>query len=358
VRKPGLKSAVASVLFLLLVGCGGTSTPSTGARTVATHDADLGGFTATAPKHAYRLGVAIPHFLDPYWVALVYGEIDEAQRWGATVDVVYSSGGYDQLPKQVSQVEDLIQKKEDAILFSPDDYAGSAAVVAEATAAKIPVINVANFSKSAKVSAAVNNYDSDIGARMADFIGTKKPDAKVVMLAGPAGADWSMGRVQGFKDEAKNKYPNLQILAEKTTNVDRNDAQKATEDWIQAFPRIDAVMSVAAPLGEGASLAMKAAGKRPATLVVTSTLNSSTLGMLKTGDVDYVQSEQPVMIGRIGVQLAFKVLNGEALTYPQKGTLSSPPHIYWIDSPSFTAANVGQATMANNAAPTGWSPPQ
>jgi ABC-type sugar transport system substrate-binding protein len=99
------------------------------------------------------------------------------------------------------------------------------------------------------------------------------------------------------------------------------------EDWLQAFPEIDTVFGVAAPLGEGAAITLTQVGRKSKTLVACASL-------------------------------AVKVLNGEAFEVPKMGSLTLPPKILYQLSPAYDATNAAEATGANDWAPAGWSPPR
>jgi ABC-type sugar transport system substrate-binding protein len=374
--------AILSVLVLalagggLLAGCGSSATTTVSSATTTVSSATTTVTTTAAfsptkapafeagativppgpPKRPYKLGIVVPLFEDQYWVSMVYGEIAEAEKLGVTIEAVYSAGGYANLPKQISQMEDLIQRKVDAILFSPNDYQGAAAVANQAVDAGIPVILAGNQCASDKAAVGINNSDMAIGKAAADWIGDKlNGQGKVALLAGPAGAQWSEGRAISFKGELKAKYPGIELSAAKNSDEGRNNGQSIMEDWIQAFPQLDAVFAVAASLGEGAAISIKQAGRN--TLVAMSTLTPDNLQMLKSGEVAYVQSEQPVLTGRMATQLAIKVLNGEPIDVPKFGNLALPNKLLYQINPAFTKDTAGNIDTSNDWAPEGWVPP-
>ncbi|MEA2498659.1 MAG: ribose transport system substrate-binding protein [Actinomycetota bacterium] len=364
-RKSVLLRWVLTTMVLLLVAgaCGGgddsADEPSSGGEVAGSTKADLGGYLdPSAPEGECKLGMALPHFRDPFWVAIAYGAADEARRAGCTIEAVYEAGGYENLDTQIEQVEDLIQLDVDAILFAPNDYEGTAAIADRAADSGTVVINLANMSASEKVAYGVNNYDPAVGEAMADWVAEKNPDAKIAVLSGPAGANWAMDRVKGFEDRIAESHPGLEVVFEKSTDVDRAVAQQVVEDWLVTGDQIDAIIAVAAPLGEGAGAALEAEGREGDTDVLVSTLNEETLNFLEQGLVDYVQSERPVLTGRLGVQLAIKSLNGEEVDLPSYEALTPlPPKILYIfDAPVYTSDDVGSIETSNDMAPEDFDP--
>jgi ABC-type sugar transport system substrate-binding protein len=134
------------------------------------------------PSKPYRLGVSIPHLANPHYVGQAYGYIDEAQSLGAQVTLL-EAGGYEHLDKQVSQVEDLIASKVDAIIIAAISGPGTVGAVEAAAAAGIPVINVNVMTDSDKVVTRIRSDDDVIGRMQADFMGERlKGAGNIVML--------------------------------------------------------------------------------------------------------------------------------------------------------------------------------
>jgi len=101
--------------------------------------------------------MAIPHF-----VAQAYGFVDEAEKLGARV-ILYDAGEHKNVAKQVSQMEDLIANKVDAICIVPGTTATAVAQIDQAIAAGIPVVNVNIMSDNPKVLGRVRSDDYELG---------------------------------------------------------------------------------------------------------------------------------------------------------------------------------------------------
>src|SRR5678815_5437188 len=154
VMKRGVAVALAA---LVVIGCGRGTQPAQGSASVTPGPAQSAAVQPVTeyarpakPSKAYRLGVSIPHLANPHYVGQAYGYIDEAQSLGAQVTLL-EAGGYEHLDKQVSQVEDLIASKVDAIIIAAISGPGTVGAIEAAAAAGIPVINVNVMTDSDKV---------------------------------------------------------------------------------------------------------------------------------------------------------------------------------------------------------------
>jgi ABC-type sugar transport system substrate-binding protein len=81
--------------------------------------------TAQAAEKATHSGpleiaVLMPNAGDPYFQSKAYGYVEEAKALGVNLKL-YNAGGYDHLPDQIRQLEDLTVKKVDGIIFTPVD---------------------------------------------------------------------------------------------------------------------------------------------------------------------------------------------------------------------------------------------
>src|SRR6266850_6027796 len=274
IRKRGALTALAAVVML---GCGRGTQPSQEVAPGVTPAQPAGGAAATAPvtdyprpakpSKQYRIGVAIPHLSNPHYVGQAYGYIDEAQSLGARVTLL-EAGGYQYLDKQVSQIEDLVASKVDAIIVVAVSGPGTIGAVEEAAAAGIPVISVNVMTDSDKVVTRIRSDDDVIGRMQADFMGERlKGTGNVVMLRGAPGTSWAEIRGNAFRTRMAEKYPNVKILGEQYSQSTPSDGLRLMEDFLQTFPQITGVYNGADTTAVGAAQAVIASGKAGSTVM-------------------------------------------------------------------------------------------
>lgn len=371
-RKKVLPMVLASLLMVVLfalAGCGGTAGNKTG-ETQKTEEQNntaqtkqdqntitsnpwadavqVGSLTPPAKANKqYTIGVLIPNLRDPYWVAQAYGFFDEAEKYGAKVTLL-DAGGYANIDKQVNQINDLVVRKVDAIALAAVSAQGTANAVDEAVKAGIPVLNMVTMTDSKNVKVRVAPADWDLGAVQAEFIGEKLGGkGKVVMLNGPAGATWSMTRYAGFKATLKEKYPEIKILGDRWTEMDRAVALNTMEDFLQRFPDLNAVYTPSDLIGCGAADAVKAAGKKGQIIVTTGSYSRESDAFVKDGLIQMAAGEQTVLIGRWTTRAAIGILNGD-----------SWPSIIQQPLQKITLENISKFDSATEFSPVGWSVPR
>ncbi len=287
----------------------------------------VGGIVSLAMAQSSKgeIAVLLPAAGDPYFKLKSYGYIEEGKKLGYDVKI-YDAGGYGNLSKQVSQIEDVIQRKVKAIVLVPASSEGTVPAVEKAVKAGIPVINDGIATQSPLVTGFVGE-DSYVmtellASYLADQLGGK---GKIAMLLGPAGLDLTKLRKEGF-DDYLMKFPDLQVVAEKYTGTASFEAMNAMQDFIQAHPDIKAVYAFNGPIAIGAVQALRAAGKNPGdVLVVTTDLEEETSRLISEGWIQATIVSQPVTMARLALQRAVEAAEGKAIpktTFTQESMIT------------------------------------
>jgi ABC-type sugar transport system substrate-binding protein len=298
------------------------------------------------PSRQYRIGIALPHLSNPHFVGQAYGYLDEAESLGAHVTLL-EAGGYQYLDKQVSQIEDLVASKVDAIILVAVSGPGTVGAVEDAVAAGIPVINVNAMSDSNKVVTRIRSDDEVIGRMQADFMGERlKGVGNVVMLRGAPGTSWAEVRGNAFKKRLAERYPKVKILGEQYSQSTPSDGLRLMEDFLQTFPAINGVYNGADTTAIGAAQAVLAAGRQGATVITTTDFQLDTEKFIREGVITASVLQQTVTMGRWGVRAAINYLEKRPV----------PPVLYTAQVLA-TKEGLESLDLATVRAPAGWTPP-
>ena len=165
------------------------------------------------------------------------------------------------IEKQVAAVETFISLGVDAIVCQPLDYTGAIPAVAMANDAGIPFVAINSEIGGDGTFTYVGSLNYDAGAIEGDYMAKVLPEnAKIVYLRGTEGMDHTIQRRKGIQDTLLDVRPDVELLAEQTALYDRAEGMMVMEDWIQAFPQIDGVLSANDQMALGALEALKGAG--------------------------------------------------------------------------------------------------
>jgi ribose transport system substrate-binding protein len=355
-RHRNIRSALVALAAGVIIACGGGTqksqettsgaAPAPSAQPAAAAKPVTDYPRPPKPAKQYRIGISIPHLANPHYVGQAYGYIDEAQALGAQVTLL-EAGGYEHLDKQISQVEDLIASKVDTIILAAISGPGTVAVVDEAVAAGIPVINVNVMTDSDKVVTRIRSDDDVIGRMQADFMGDRlKGAGNVVMLRGAPGTSWAEIRGNAFRQQLAAKYPNVKILGEQYSQSTPTDGLRLMEDFLQTFPQINGVYNGADSTAVGAAQAVRASGKAGSIVMTATDFQLDTEKFIREGVITASVLQQPVTMGRWGVRAAISYLEKKPV-----------PPVMFTGLMTATKENLDRLDLTTLRAPAGWTPP-
>ena len=290
----------------------------------------------------WHLCVLFPHLQDSYWVSVNYGIVEEAKRMGVKVTVL-QAGGYTALPKQISQYDDCMAAGADAILISAISEAGVAAKIGEGMAKNIVNVAVANPILETPITARVTpdffQKGFQTGEYVKKYLGDKQGAA--VGFPGPQGSGWAETYMSGFRESTKTG--NVKLLAEMYGEASVPAQLRLVEDALQTHAEMDVIWG-GAPTAEAAIGAVKDAGRDNVT-IIASYENQTMLKAVKDGSVLAFATEYPVIMGRMGVDLAVRALEKKE---HEKIMLVAPGLV--------TKDNISSFDTTQIFAPDGWSP--
>lgn len=298
--------------ILLLAGCGqgkpaGTSSPAPKAGSGGS-----GGSSAPAPAgKKITIGVTLPMIEAVHWASQKYGYEDEAKKLGAEVTIVHA-GGYQNVEKQVNQIQDFVAKKVSVIVVAATNSDGTVKAVEEAIAAGIPVVNVNVMTNSDKVISKIRSDDYQMGVQQARMLAKALNNkGNVVMVNAPAGTSLAI-RGKGFRETIEKEFKDIKILAEQFIPADPSKAMAVMEDYLQTYPNIDGVFTWSDTVGVPVAHVVKAAGKA-GKIKITSMdfVNPDMQKAIRDGLVYGTVAQQPIMLGRLGIRTAVAVAKGE-----------------------------------------------
>jgi ABC-type sugar transport system substrate-binding protein len=268
------------------------------------------GLTTAGDVHAQgktTIGVAFPQDDNPFYIAMLRGVRARAQELGW--EVVAVSSNEDKL-KQINGVQDLVARGVKGILISPIDATGVNAAYDAAAAGKVPIVSVARGSTSPNQTLHVAMDEKKIGGDIAEWtakqIGGK---GKVAMLLGPSGAPTFRNLAEGY-NEVMAKHPGIQVVFKTDGPLTRERGLKNSEDALVAHPDLAAIYTANDDVALGATQAVLAANRKGKTLVTGMNGVPPALRSLKDGNLGMTIELNPVLWGRMGVDVLSEYLKG------------------------------------------------
>jgi ribose transport system substrate-binding protein len=212
------------------------------------------------------IGFAQSETDNPWRIAETKSMQDEAAKRADKYEFVLTNA-QGQTSKQVSDVEDLIARRVDAIFLVPREAEGLTTALQRAKEAKIPVFLIDREHQGTAgqdfVTFIGSNFVEEgqrVGKWVVENTGGK---AGVVVLEGNAGASVARDRNTGFLEAIKGS-PDVKVLASQPADFKRANGQAVMENLIQAHGKnITVVYAHNDEMALGAIQALKTAGMNP-----------------------------------------------------------------------------------------------
>ena len=291
------------------------------------------------------IGMAVPNLASSFWISAVYGAEDQAKKEGVML-LKLNAGGDANTSQQISQIQDLIQRRVDAIIVGATNGDGIKAVVEQAIERGIPVIGISSPPNTTKLASMVSADHYDMGRLQAECLGKAMGGrGSVAMMAGPAGQAWADLRAKGFRETLAKEGGTVKVVAESRLADNRNAALTTAEDWAQRFPDITGVYAATDDMAAGVISAFKDAKRIPGVKVSASNLSPTAQDLIKSGDLACTSIQQIVAQGRAALSQA----NNAASNRPVQATVVTPALLV-------TADNLAAIDLSSVVAPNDYRP--
>ncbi|PDQ19845.1 TMAO reductase system periplasmic protein TorT [Mesorhizobium sanjuanii] len=293
----------------------------------------------------WKICVSFPHMKDAYWLGVDYGVAEEAKRLGVKMNLV-EAGGYTELNKQISQIEDCVASGAQAVVIGAISFDGLNNLVSEIHKKGIPVIDVINGISSPDVSAKSLVSFYTMGSSAGEYLAKKHPagseEVEVGWFPGPAGAGWVEAANKGFLDAVKGSA--VKVLDPKFGDTGKEVQLKLVEDELQANPKIRYIAGTAVT-AEAAQGIIREQGLQGKVDLLAFYMTPGVYEGIKRGLILAAPADSMVIQGRIAIDQAVRIL--EKKEYIKH----VGPKIFVVDS-----ANVNDVPQTNILPPEGYKP--
>jgi ABC-type sugar transport system substrate-binding protein len=266
----------------------------------------------------------LPHTQVAYTQSVKWGLEQEASKLGVDISVV-DAGGYENVDRQIGQVETAITEGVDAIIIYPVDPSALSPVVKKGADAGISMVGLISPGASglpdypalsSLKTILTANYESnayEVSKCLIESVGGK---GEFFYVQGGAGSAYANDSEAGIK-RAIDEYPDMSLAdAKRMPGFATADAQSAAEDALSAHPGINAMYCDTSEETTGCAAAVSTAGKTGQVAVGGIDPSGPTdVTALENGEFTVILGERPTSMGRGAVDLAVKVLNGQKVPH-------------------------------------------
>ncbi|HAH61475.1 MAG TPA: D-ribose ABC transporter substrate-binding protein [Treponema sp.] len=266
----------------------------------------LGSCSKSTGSKKNLIGLSVSTQNNPFFVTLADGARKQAEVSGCELSIVDAG---DDVVKQTSDIEDLVSKKIKVLIVNPVDSSAIAPAVTAAKKAGIPVIAVDRTVIGETVTCQIAS-DNVAGAKMAGeyLLSLVGDGAEIAELQGVPGASATIDRGKGFHEAVDGK---AKIVASLTANFNRVEGMSVTENILQGNNDIKGIFAHNDEMALGAVEAAASAGKK--IVIVGFDATDDAVAAVKEGRMAATVAQQPGEMGKVAVETALKIINGESV---------------------------------------------
>lgn len=291
-----LAIALSGILALSLTACNR-----------GTESADDGGDGTGAEGGDSSITLAVSTLNNPFFISLRDGAQAAADEAGVSLEVVDAQND---AATQQNQLANAATQGTDAVLINPVDSEAAAAAVTPVQDADIPVIAVDRSVEGKEVNSTVSSDNVAGGRQAAEALAQAMGEqGQVIVLQGVAGTSASRDRGQGFS-EGIAEFPDIEVVAMQPANFDRAQGLDVATNLLESNAGVTGIFAENDEMALGA---LQALGDRAGqdVFVVGFDGTDDALAAIEEGTMVATIAQQPAELGRIAVEIALQVINGE-----------------------------------------------
>jgi ribose transport system substrate-binding protein len=242
---------------------------------------------------------------NPFFTVLEETIREEVEKNGdrlITVDPDLDSG------RQISQIEELISRKIDAIFINPVDWEGIRPALIALNEANIPIINFdAEVSDIALVAAYVGSDNRNAGYICGlDMVKHFPNGGPIAVLDAPTTRS-IRDRIDGFNEAVAGKGFTVVFLRD--AKADFTTGMNHTKEMLKSNLEVIAIMGGNDPTALGALTACKAANRTNILIYGVDGSPGAKAAIAEGGQFVGTGAQSPITIAKESVAIAYKILN-------------------------------------------------
>jgi ribose transport system substrate-binding protein len=276
------------------------------------------GAVAAADK-SYTIAVIPKGTTHEFWKSINAGAFkarDELAAQGIKADVIWKGPlKEDDRDQQIQTIENFTTRRVSGIVLAPLDSQAMVRPVNNAIRAKVPVVIIDSGLKSDNYVSfvATDNYKG--GVLAAQHLGKLlEGKGNVILLRYAVGSASTEEREAGFLDTLKKNFPAIKLLsADQYAGPTRETGYQASQNLLNRFGReVNGIFAPCEPPTIAMTKALRDLGKAGGRVkMVGFDAGSQSVADLKSGDVQGLVVQNPVLMGYQGVMTMVEHLQGK-----------------------------------------------
>ena len=209
-------------------------------------------------------------------------------------------------------IQEAIRNHADAIVFSAISYTENAAAIDEAAEAGIKIVVIDSDVNSSRVSARIGTDNIQAGRiTAAAALDTDEQHLSVGIVNFAQFSRNGEEREIGLREQLE-KDPRVEEICTVNSLTDHDAARESATELLREHPEINILIGLNEPLGVGVAEASEELKLKDRVRVISFDSNIRCIELLRHGDVSALIVQNPYAMGYLGVETAWKILQGQS----------------------------------------------
>lgn len=276
------------VLLSLLVGCSST--------------------THTSSQHTVTLIAKSTE--TEFWLSVFAGAEAAATEYNMKLNIVGPETEED-YETQNQMVTETVEEGTEALIFSAIHYDKNAEAIDAAAQSGVKIVAIDSNVDSDAVSTYIGT-DNYAAGQMAAQAALQRVEGELNVgiinydISSAIGQEREQGAVDALKESGR-----AEIVSVINTLAEAQQAQTDTDNLLEQHPEINVLLAFNEPTSVGAAMAIQERKCEDSIFLVGFDSNVASVDGLQDGSVDALIVQNPYAMGYLGVESAYKLLNGQ-----------------------------------------------
>jgi len=259
---------------------------------------------------------------DPFFLSMEKGARAAADKLG--IELVWQGSASEYSPQtQMPFVDAALAQNVDALVLVPTDPDSLQSGVTRAEAGNIPVITVdTTVTDQSYLTSHITGDNVDGGRQaaktLAEQIGKK---GKVFIMSGSPSATTNTLREQGFREELKANYPDVEIVGIEYANSQPANATSAINTVLLNHPDLAGIFAIDGTRGTGAVAALRNSNAVGKVKLIGYDAYKAQVEALQDGVFTALVVQQPAKEAELALEYAKAKLTGEGTDKIEKSVV-------------------------------------
>src|ERR671912_1065033 len=246
-----------------------------------------------------------------FWEQVRLGAECAAQKTQGQVDVQWDGVTAEtDVNGQVNLLQNFIQQGVDGLVYAATDAKVLYQVTKSAKQQNVTVVNIDSGTDPQPSDVPVFATDNVAAAEQVPELIAKElgeEGGEVAFIPFQQGTLTNEQREEGFK-KGLEQHPELELVAEQSSQSDYNKALQVTEDILTANPNLDAIFAANEPGVLGAAEAVRQAGKAGDIVIIGWDASPEEIQGVRDGVISALVVQNPFKMGYDGTNAAIKII--------------------------------------------------